>query len=168
MPETLRQIDATWQEFFPELPIRRQFVDDAYADYYDGERRQGWLLLFSASVTAIIAVMGLYGLAALATERRSKEIGIRKVLGARVRDIVQLLVWQFSRPVLLANILAWPIGWYLMTGWLEGFQYRLDDGFVLAMAAVAGGGALLIAWLTVAGRAIHVAQANPIHALRYE
>jgi putative ABC transport system permease protein len=161
-------VDAVWQKHMPMTPIQREFVSDMLAAQYDAEARQAKLFAAFSALAIVVACLGLYGLASFAAEQRTKEIGIRKVLGARVRDIVQLLVWQFSRPVLLANILAWPIGWYLMSGWLEGFQYRLADGFVLAMAAVAGAGALLIAWVTVAGRAIHVAQANPIHALRYE
>ncbi len=161
-------VEHVWRDHMPLTPISYQHVSDMLAAQYNSEQRQAKLFAAFSGLAIVVACLGLYGLASFAAEQRTKEIGIRKVLGARVRDIVQLLVWQFSRPVLLANILAWPIGWYLMSGWLEGFQYRLEDGFVLAMAAAAGVGALLIAWVTVAGRAIHVAQANPIHALRYE
>ncbi len=89
-------------------------------------------------------------------------------MGARVRDIVTLLVWQFSIPVLIANVIAWPTAWFLMSGWLEGFSYRIDASYILGASIVAGGGALIIAWLTVASRAIKVAGANPVNALRYE
>ena len=106
------------------------------------------------------------GLAAFTAERRTKEIGIRKVLGARTRDIVRLLVWQFTRPVILANLIAWPVAWWVMRDWLNTFDARIDLGptpFVLA-----GLLALAIAVATIAGHAIKVARANPIHALRYE
>jgi putative ABC transport system permease protein len=114
----------------------------------------------------IVACLGLFGLAAFAAERRTKEIGIRKVLGARARDIVRLLAWQFSKPVLVANLIAWPIAWWVMRDWLNDFDARIDLGptpFVLA-----GGLALAIALGTIAGHALKVARANPIHALRYE
>lgn len=166
MAQTLDSIDRVWREFFPELPIRRQFIDDAFADYYDTERRQGWLLLFSAGVMVVIAVMGLYGLAALATERRSKEIGIRKVLGARSHNIVSLLLWQFSTPVLIANIIAWPIAWWSLSEWLESFVDRINLSPIPFL--LAGLGVLLVAWITIIGHTLKVAHSNPIKALRYE
>ena len=109
---------------------------------------------------------GRFGLAAFTAERRTKEIGIRKVLGAQTLDIVRLLVWQFSKPVVIANIIAWPVAWWLMRDWLNGFDARVPLGplpFLLA-----GGLALAIAIGTVATHAIRIARANPIHALRYE
>jgi putative ABC transport system permease protein len=114
----------------------------------------------------IIACLGLFGLAAFTAERRTKEIGVRKVLGARVRDIVGLLAWQFSKPVIIANLIAWPAAWWAMRAWLNGFDARIDLGptpFVLA-----GLIALVIAIATIAGHAVKVARANPILALRYE
>ena len=110
--------------------------------------------------------LGLFGLASFTAERRTKEIGIRKVLGARTRDIVQLLVWQFSRPVLIANLIAWPVAWWVMRDWLNGFEQRVTLGPVpfLSAAAIALG----IAVVTVVGHATRVSRANPIHALRYE
>jgi len=166
MAETLAAVDRTWREFFPDLPVRRQFADDAFASYYDSERRQGWLLLFSAGVMVSIAVMGLYGLAALATERRAKEIGIRKVLGARTRNIVQLLLWQFSIPVLLANLIAWPVAWWSLSMWLESFVDRIELSPLPFLAA--GLGVLSVAWITIIGHTLKVARSNPINALRYE
>ncbi|WP_262690767.1 ABC transporter permease [Kordiimonas aestuarii] len=166
MPETLAAIDEAWRGFFPELPIKRQFADDAFAKYYDTDRRQGWLLLFSGGVMVVIAVMGLYALAALSTERRSKEIGIRKVLGARSLNIVQLLLWQFSLPVLVANIIAWPIAWWGLGRWLEGFVDRISLTPLPFLAA--GLGVLFIAWITIIGHTLKVARSNPIKALRYE
>ena len=123
-------------------------------------------LAITAILSVVVGVLGLFGLAAFTAERRTKEIGIRKVLGARVRDIVRLLVWQFSKPVILANLIAWPAAWWVMTEWLRGFDTRITLGpkpFLLA-----SGLALAIAIVTVAGHAFRVARSNPIHALRYE
>jgi putative ABC transport system permease protein len=119
-----------------------------------------------AILAVVIGCLGLFGLAAFTAARRTKEIGIRKVLGARTLDIVRLLVWQFSRPVLIANLIAWPVAWWLMRDWLNGFDTRiaLDP----TPFAVAGALTLGIALATVAGHAIRVARTNPINALRYE
>jgi putative ABC transport system permease protein len=114
----------------------------------------------------LIACLGLYGLAAFTAERRTKEIGIRKVLGARVIDIVRLLAWQFSKPVVIANFIAWPVGWWAMREWLNGFDQRI--ALTPGPFVVAGLLALAIALATVAGHALRVARTNPVHALRYE
>ena len=114
----------------------------------------------------LIACLGLFGLAAFTAQRRTKEIGIRKVLGARVHHIVRLLAWQFSKPVIVANLVAWPVAWWAMRDWLNSFDARIGLGpgpFVLAGALALG-----IAVGTVALHAFRVARANPIHALRYE
>ncbi len=114
----------------------------------------------------LIACLGLYGLAAFTAERRTREIGIRKVVGATVRDIVQLLAWQFSKPVVLANLIAWPVASWVMRDWLNTFDARVSltpTPFVMA-----GILAFAIAIGTVAGHAVRIARLNPIHALRYE
>jgi len=168
VPGLLAGIERVWRQQAPMTPLAHSYVSDMLDAQYASEDAQATLFAAFSGLAIIVACLGLYGLAAFSAEQRTKEIGIRKVLGARVFDIVKLLVWQFSRPVLIANAIAWPVGWYLMSGWLEGFQYRLDSSFIFATAVIAGAVALLIAWLTVAGRAAHVAQANPIRALRYE
>jgi putative ABC transport system permease protein len=119
-----------------------------------------------AILAVVIGCLGLFGLAAFTAERRTKEIGIRKVLGARTRDIVRLLVWQFSRPVLIANLVAWPVAWWLMRGWLNGFDTRVT--LTPLPFVEAGLLAVIIAAGTIAGHAVRVAQASPIKALRYE
>jgi putative ABC transport system permease protein len=119
-----------------------------------------------AAFAILISCLGLFGLAAFTAERRTKEIGIRKVLGARTRDIVRLLVWQFTRPVLLANLIAWPVAFLAMRNWLNEFESRIDIGptpFVLA-----GLLALAVATGTIFVHAVRAARAHPIHALRYE
>ncbi|OYQ33608.1 hypothetical protein CHU95_14620 [Niveispirillum lacus] len=166
VPAVLNRIDSLWKELVPEVPVRRQFLDERIEQLYALDVRQGQLFAAFAGLAVIIACLGLFGLASFTAERRTKEIGIRKVLGASVADLVRLLVWQFSRPVLLANLIAWPVAWYGLSRWLEGFAYRIDLNPLLFLAA--GGGALLIAWVTVAGQAARVAVEKPIKALRYE
>ncbi|MEA1674488.1 ABC transporter permease [Nitrospirillum sp. BR 11163] len=163
---TLAAIDDTWRRLFPDLPLKREFLDDHIRQVYADEARQGDLLALFSGLAILIACLGLFGLAAFTAERRTKEIGIRKVLGATVADIVQLLIWQFSKPVLVANLVAWPVAWMLMGRWLGGYVYRIDlNPLVFALASLA---ALLVAWATVAGHAARVASAKPVTALRYE
>ena len=104
----------------------------------------------------------------LTVERRTKEIGIRKVMGASVSDIVQLLIWQFSKPVLLSNLIAWPLACYLLIQWLENFQYRIEAWWLFPICLGVGMLSMLIAWFTVSGNAALVARRNPVHSLRYE
>lgn len=166
--ELIGNVEALWRDMFPLEPIYHEYLDVMMAAQYQAEEGQALLLGSFALLAVLIACLGLYGLAAFTAERRTKEIGIRKVLGATTLDIIRLLVWQFSRPVLIANVIAWPLAWYFMSGWLEGFRYRLDDTFILGFALLAGGIAIGVAWITVASRAYRVAQSNPILALRYE
>ena len=119
-----------------------------------------------ALLAVVIACLGLFGLAAFTAERRTKEIGIRKVLGARTQDIVRLLAWQFSKPVIIANLIAWPIAWWVMRRWLGGFVYHIALEPWMFLAATAA--AVLVAWATVGGQALLVARARPVKALRYE
>jgi putative ABC transport system permease protein len=133
---------------------------------YRADERRGTLFAIFAGFAVLISCLGLFGLAAFTAQRRTKEIGIRKVLGARTRDIIRLLVWQFTRPVLIANLIAWPVAWWLMRDWLNTFDQRIP--LTPIPFVVAGAIALGIAVATVVGHAIKVARANPIHALRYE
>jgi putative ABC transport system permease protein len=166
-PAQIRQaVEDVWKRTIPQVPFAGEFADDIVREQYSRDEARGKLFAAFAILAVVIGCLGLFGLAAFTAERRTKEIGIRKVLGARTRDIIKLLVWQFSRPVLIANLLAWPIAWWLMRDWLNGFDDRIALGptpFVFA-----GVLALIIAIGTVAGHAFKVARANPIHALRYE
>ena len=133
-------------------------------ELYKAEERGRKIFAAFSLLAVLIGCLGLFGLASFTAERRTKEIGIRKVLGARTRDIVRLLVWQFSRPVLVANLIAWPVAWWLMRDWLNGFEQRITLGptpFLVAAVIALG-----IAIATVVGHAVRVARANPIHALR--
>jgi putative ABC transport system permease protein len=140
--------------------------EDVIGETYQKEDARAQMFAAFSVLAVIIGCLGLFGLAAFTAERRTKEIGIRKVLGARTRDIVRLLVWQFSRPVIIANIIAWPIAWWMMRDWLNGFDQRISLTplpFLIAAAVALG-----IAIATVVGHAVKVARSNPIHALRYE
>ena len=159
-------IEQVWKGVTTEVPFRAEFSDDIIAELYEAEDARAQTFAAFALLAIVIACLGLFGLAAFTAERRTKEIGIRKVLGARTRDIVRLLAWQFSKPIIVANLIAWPVAYLLMRDWLDDFDARIDLGvmpFVLA-----GLLALAIAIGTIAGHAIRVARANPIHALRYE
>jgi putative ABC transport system permease protein len=166
VPETLAAIDRVWRDFVPNRPIDRSFVDDAVQRLYRDIIRQGTLFAVFAGVAMVIGCLGLFGLSAFTAERRTKEIGVRKALGASTADVVRLLVWQFVKPVLLANLIAWPIAWWAMRGWLDGFAYRIELDPILFLAA--GLGALAIAIGTTAFHAIQVARSRPVLALRYE
>ena len=159
-------IFAIEEAFDVEVPFNAKFSEDIIKELYEAEDARARIFAAFALLAVVIGCLGLFGLAAFTAERRTKEIGIRKVLGASTRDIVRLLVWQFSRPVIVANVIAWPIAWWLMRDWLNGFDQRISLGptpFILAAAIALG-----IAVATVVGHALKVARANPIHALRYE
>lgn len=168
MESVVSDIGNIWKDMFPQVPFSQSFLDDRIAEQYKAEKDQGQLFLLFAGLAIVISSLGLYGLASFTAERRVKEIGIRKVLGASVFEIVRLLVWQFSKPVIIANLIAWPFSFYIMSSWLEGFTYRIDSVAILGFCIVAGLVALLVAWATVASNSMRVAKANPIKALRYE
>ncbi|HYD14541.1 MAG TPA: FtsX-like permease family protein [Allosphingosinicella sp.] len=160
------RVEQTWRRLAPDVPFDGEYSEERVTQLYGAEQARSRLFAGFALLAVVIACLGLYGLAAFAAERRTREIGIRKVLGARTRDIVRLLVWQFSKPVIIANLIAWPVAWWAMRDWLNGFDARIPLGpepFLLA-----GLLALAIATATVAGHALRVARASPIVALRYE
>ncbi|HKR23996.1 MAG TPA: FtsX-like permease family protein, partial [Allosphingosinicella sp.] len=149
-----------------DVPYEALFVADLVSEMYDADEARGYVFAAAALLAIVVGCLGLYALAAFTAERRTKEIGLRKALGARTRDILRLLVWQFAKPVVIANLIAWPVAWWVMRGWLNGFQDRISLNPLLFVAA--GLLALAIAACTIAAHAIKVARANPIHALRYE
>jgi len=166
-PAAMRDaVEQVWRRTVPNVPFKASFADDLVRAQYDRETARGQLFAAFAILAVVIGCLGLFGLAVFTAARRTKEIGIRKVLGARTRDIVRLLVWQFSRPVLVANLIAWPVAWWLMRDWLNRFDTRIALG--VTPFAAAGALTLAIALATVAGQAIRVARTNPINALRYE
>jgi putative ABC transport system permease protein len=164
--DALAFIDRTWRAFAPSVAIQRHFLDEDFNKQFQADERQGTLFGVFVGIAIFIACLGLFGLAAFSTERRTREIGLRKTFGARAGDIVWMLLWQFSIPVLIANAIAWPVAWYYLHDWLQGFAYRIPLSPLYFLSA--GGVALASAWATVFVHALRVARANPIHALRYE
>ncbi|WBX85943.1 FtsX-like permease family protein [Sphingosinicella microcystinivorans] len=162
----MRSIEGVWTRLAPDVPFNGQYADDIVRDLYQAEAARATTFAAFALLAVVVGCLGLFGLAAFTAERRTKEIGIRKVLGASTGRIVQLLVWQFSRPVLIANLIAWPVAWWVMRDWLNGFDARI----ALGPAPFIGAGALamVIAVGTIAAHSYRVARTNPIHALRYE
>ncbi|MEO8115243.1 MAG: FtsX-like permease family protein, partial [Phenylobacterium sp.] len=165
VPETLAAIDKVWKRIGTG-PMIQYSVDRFTLRLYVDTIVQGAMITASALIALSIACLGLFALSAYTTERRTKEIGIRKAMGASSSDILRLLLWQFSRPVLWANLIAWPAGWLVMTWWLKGFAYRVD--LAPWTFAAATGGAIAIALATVFIHAQRVARAKPVGALRYE
>jgi putative ABC transport system permease protein len=166
-PQAARNnIEQAWKRLAPDVPFDGIFSEDKVAELYTAEQARAKVFAGFAILAVIVACLGLFGLAAFTAERRTKEIGIRKVLGARTRDIIQLLAWQFSQPVLIASLFGSAVAWLVMRNWLQRFDTYISMGvwpFVGASLL-----ALVIAIGTIAGHAFKVARANPILALRYE
>ncbi len=165
IPEALTAIDAAWRET-GNTNIRRRFLSQSLQDMYANVVLQGTAISLGAGLAVVIAALGLFGMAASIAERRTKEIGIRKSMGASTGDITRLLMWDFTKPVLWANLIAWPSAWFALSRWLDGFAYRVDMPLELFVAASAV--AVVIALLTVGGHCWRVARAKPVKALRYE
>lgn len=165
-PEALAHIDATWKTFYPERINNCYFLEQDFLAMYESEARQQQLLTWFSILAIVIACFGLFGLASFNAERRTKEIGIRKVMGSSVWRIVLLLTNDFSKLVLVSNVIAWPLAYFAMNRWLEQFSYRID----LSPLVFIGSGfiALCIAWVTVGGTAAKAANQKPVLALRYE
>jgi putative ABC transport system permease protein len=163
---TLAHIDAGWTQFNPVQPLTRRFLSQDFQALYTAEQRQSRVLLGFTILSIFIACLGLFGLASFATEQRTKEIGVRKVMGGTIWDIVKLFTTDFARLVLLANVIAWPAAWFLMRRWLDGFAYRIDIGIIPFVAAALL--ALLVAALTVGFVAARSASVKPMYSLRYE
>ena len=160
-------VEATWKRIVPTEPFAgRTIEENLYKAYYEEDTRRGRLFTMGAVLAIGIGCLGLYGLAAFDTTRRIREIGIRKALGASTRDVLQLLVTTFLRPVLIANLIAWPLAWVAMQRWLSTFDDRigLSPAYFLLASLIA----VLIAVATVIGQSWRVARAEPARALRYE
>ena len=158
-------VERVWKSITTDVPFDAEFSDDIIAELYEAEDARAKTFAAFALLAVIVACLGLFGLAAFTAERRTKEIGIRKVLGARTRDIVRLLAWQFSKPVIIANLIAWPVAWWVMRDWLNSFDARI--ALAPAPFLLAGALALVIA-IGPSPATPSGSRANPIHALRYE
>ena len=163
---TLKYLENIWTEQYPNREFTYYFVDDNFRQQYPEEDKMQTIYLFFGIMAIFIACLGLYGLASFATEQRTKEIGIRKVLGASAPDIALNLTKDFLKLVILANILAWPLAFYVMNNWLDNFAYRI--GLKWWVFLLSGLIALLIALITISRQALKSALSNPVISLRYE
>lgn len=168
LPLLIEKIDAVWKQNVPMQPINFEFLSEMMKAQYHDEVTTAQLFMAFSLLAIVVACLGLYGLSAFTVERRTKEIGIRKVMGASVPEIIKLLIWQFSKPVVLANMIAWPLAIFMMLDWLEAFPYRIDSLWLIPICISVGLLSLIIAWSTVGGVAAKVARKNPIQSLRYE
>lgn len=166
--QMLPRLEQVWRSLFPDVPFAYQFTSQVMAAQFNKENTVASMLGYFSALAISIACLGLLGLASYTVKRRTREIGIRKVMGANTRHIVTLLLWQFSRPVLLANVIAWPVASTIMLYWLQQFPYRIEAWWLIPICVLATASTLLIAWLTVAGNVLKVARQKPIKALRYE
>ena len=166
MSRTIQSIVGVWEKFSPNQPIRYTFLDESFAKMYADVQRMGQIFSTFALLAIIIACLGLLALSSFMTAQRTKEIGIRKVLGASTSNVTFILSKKFLLLVVLSNIIAWPIAYYFMNEWLQDFAYRINISWW--MFALSGGIALIIAMTTVSFQAIKAAIANPIESLRYE
>jgi putative ABC transport system permease protein len=166
VPETLAALDRIWKRVGDGRPMMRYFVDQFTMRLYIDTIIQGATVAIAGVIALVVAALGLFALSAYTTERRTKEIGVRKAMGASSRDILKLLLWQFTKPVLWANLIAWPAAWLVLNWWLAGFAYRVT--VAPWTFAAAGAGAVVIALATVFVHARNVARARPVAALRYE
>ena len=159
-------LESKWRAFAPDAPFEYSFLDESIDAQYSSERQLSKIFLIFSLLAIAIASLGLFGLASFIAEQRTKEIGLRKTLGASVPSVVILLSKDFSRWVLLANLVAWPVAWIGMNRWLDTFAYRTEIGIwtLLSGAAIA----FAIAVLTVSYKSAKAAAANPIESLRYE
>jgi putative ABC transport system permease protein len=166
IPDTLKYMQKTLSQNMPNYPVKYDFLDQGVGALYQSEQKLGKIFTYFAVLAIFISCLGIFGLSAFSAEQRTKEIGIRKILGSSVSGIMFLLSKEFSRWILLANILAWPIAFYAMHKWLENFAYR--TGMTVALFLLAGLLSLIIAAIPVGYQALKAATSNPIDALRYE
>ncbi len=164
--EAVSFIRSTWSSIFPEHPFEYEFLDEHFREVYRADEQVSEIIGVLAVLAIIISCLGLFGLASHAAEKRIKEVGIRKAMGASIQNIVSLLSRDFVKLVLIANLIAWPVAWFTLALWLQGFAYRINmNGWIFLLVGMA---ALLIALITVSFQAIRAALANPVKSLRTE
>jgi putative ABC transport system permease protein len=160
------QLEATWKELIPNTPFETALLSDSVAKQYEEDSRTSTILSIATTLAILISCLGLYGLSIYVAERRVKEIGIRKVMGASVTGIVALLTREFVKLVIIAFVIAVPLGYYAMNKWLTGFAYKIElDILVFVLAGIIS---LLIAWLTISFESVKAAVSNPVKSLRNE
>jgi len=164
--QTLEKVSTLWEQFLPRQPFDYFFMDNYFDNLHKAEARTGKLLGIFSVLALFIASMGLFGLSSFITEQRTKEIGVRKVMGSTVGNILLLLNKQFTQWILIANLVAWPLAWYFMNDWLRNFAYRID--LSPAIFILVGLGSILLALLTVSYQTLRAATVNPAYSLRDE
>jgi putative ABC transport system permease protein len=166
IPEAIAEAGTAWSEVYPDYPFEYSFLDQEFDQMYARDRVTGKVINIFSVLAIMIACLGLFGLASYSTSQRTKEIGVRKVMGASSIKVARLLVFDFARWVLLANLIAWPLAWFASSRWLDTFAYRVDVDPLVLLAASAI--ALIVSVLTVLAQTWRAAILNPAVALRYE
>jgi len=166
MLNTVKSIERDWKSFFPDSPFDMHFLDQEYDELYQNDQRTSDILIVFAFITIFLSCLGLFGLVVFSTRQRTREIGIRKVLGASITNILGIISWDFLRLVALAIIISSPIAYYAMSKWLQGFVYRINMQWWVFV--LAGSIAMLIAFFTISFQSIKAAIANPVKSLRSE
>jgi ABC-type antimicrobial peptide transport system permease subunit len=164
--QALASMEKVFKQFNPGHPFKYYFTDDEIRNNYKAEHTVNKLSRYFAFLAIFISCLGLFGLVMFTAEQKTKEIGIRKVLGASVTGIIRMLSKDFLKLVLIAAVIAFPVAWYFMNKWLQGFEYRIDIGWWVFV--VAGVVAVLIALLTISFQSVKAALANPVKSLRTE
>ena len=162
----LSQIEMPWKTFFPGNPVDYFFLDQFFNRQYESDQQFGRVFTLFTGLAIFIACLGLFGLASFMTIQRTKEIGIRKVLGSTSSNIILLLSKGFIQLVMIANLIAWPLAWWIMNNWLESFPYRININPLLFVAA--GIGVVIIAFISVGVQTFKAASVNPAQTLKYE
>ncbi|KPL12487.1 MAG: hypothetical protein AMS26_17540 [Bacteroides sp. SM23_62] len=165
-PLTLLKLENAWEEINPEIPFDYHFLNERIDQFYANEKKMGNIFVYFTIFALFIAALGLYGLASFIAEQRTKEIWIRKAMGSSISKIAYILSRDFAKPVLLTNLVAWPLAWFAMNKWLQNFTFRTDLALWIFPAAALV--TLLLSLITVNIQTIRAASANPIYALRYE
>jgi putative ABC transport system permease protein len=163
---TIAFMEEAWEKINPGFPFEYKFLDAAYDELYTDEARLGQIFKYFSFLTILISCLGLFGLAAFMAEQRTKEIGIRKVMGASVTQVLKTLSESFLKWVLIANLIAWPVAYYAMSRWLDGYVYH--TGLSPWIFILAGLISIFIALITVSFQTIRAANRNPMEALKYE
>ncbi len=166
MPTTIKLIEEKYNEFEEENTIKYYFLDDDFEIFYRDEIRFGQIFGYFSLLAILVACLGLFGLASFLTSQRTKEIGVRKVLGASVGQVVKILSFDFVKWVIVANVIAWPVCWYIMNNWLQKFVFQTNIGILVFVKA--GALAIIIALITVIFHTYRAASSNPVEALKYE
>ena len=166
LAKSISLLESTWKSFVDKTPFKYSFLNENLEQQYTSELKLGKIFFIFSILAIFIACIGLLGLAFYSVEQRTKEIGIRKVLGSSITGIVVLLTREFTKWLIIANIIAWPVSYYLMNKWLDGFAYKMNMSIGIFLSA--GLISLFIASLTVSYQAVKAAAANPVKSLKYE